>query len=112
MNVTVAQLEKQHANYKELIERRRVAERLAQNPDFKDLILDHFCVEECARYARESANPALNAESRADALALAQAAGHLKRFLSVIVQMGASAEKEMVDLEEALVEARAEEGAA
>ena len=104
-------LEQQLSDAKLLVERRQMAMRLEKNRDFKKLILDEFCVEECARYARESANPALTAEQRADALALAQAAGHLKRFLSVVCQMGNVAEGQMVDINEAIEEARAEEGA-
>lgn len=107
----VSALEEQRSNAKLLIERSQMAMRLEQNHDFKKLILENFCVEECARYARESASPALDAQSRADALALAQAAGHLKRFLSVTVQKGFAAQNEMPDLEEAIEEARAGEGA-
>lgn len=106
----VIALENQLENYKELVERRRTALRLSDNADFKKLILDEFLVKECARYAQLSADPALSPDERADALALAQAAGHLKRFLSVTVQMGAHAENTMADLEDEIAEARAEEG--
>jgi len=41
---------------------------------------------------------------------MAQASGHLKRFLSVTVQMGAHAERSMPEVDAALAEARAEEG--
>ena len=107
----VIALENQLAGAKELTERRERALRLSNNADFKKLILDEFCVQECARYAQASADPALKENERADALAMAQAAGHLRRFLSVTVQMGNQAESQMVDLEEALAEARAEEDA-
>ena len=105
-------LEEQRSNAKLLIERRDMAMRLEENRDFRKLIVDEFCIKECARYARESANPALTAEQRADAMALAQAAGHLMRFLHVVRQMGSTAEGQMPDLEEAIEEARAAEGAA
>lgn len=106
----VIALENQLENYKELVERRRIALRLFDHPDFKKLILDQFCVQECARYAQLSADPSMGPNERADSLALAQAAGHLKRFLSVTVQMGAHAENTMKDLEDEIAEARAEEG--
>lgn len=106
----VTQLENQLASAKELVRRRNLALRLATIPEFKELILDEFMVKEAARYVHSSADPALKAEERADALNMAQAAGHLKRFLSVTVQMGAHAERELVSLEDAIQEARVEEG--
>jgi hypothetical protein len=108
----VNQLEDQLAQVKELVERREKALRLSQNPDFKDLILDQFCLKECARYVQVSADPNLDDRQRDDALRTAQAAGHLKRYLSVVVQMGNAASGDIVELEQALSEARAEEGAA
>lgn len=105
----VLALENQLANSKELIERRQMALRLAKNTDFKKLVLEGFCLEEAARYVQASGDPALSAEERADALAMAQASGHLKRFLSVTVQMGAHCERDLPDLEQALADARAEE---
>lgn len=85
--------------------------RLSVNPDFKDVILEAFCVRECARYAQLSADPSLDARGQADALALAQAAGHLRRFLSVIVQMGSKAENDIPSIQEAIVEAQQAEDA-
>ena len=105
----VALLEKQLADTKTLVDRRTIAQRLAANGDFRKLILEEFCVNECARYAQASADPALSANERADALAIAQSAGHLRRFLSVVIQMGNSAENTIADIEAALEEARAEE---
>jgi hypothetical protein len=105
----VQQLERQLADAKILSEQKRLAMKLADNHEFRTLILDEFCTKECARYAQSSADPALDANERADALAMAQAAGHLKRFLSVKIQMGYVAERDMTEVEAALVEARQEE---
>lgn len=107
----VAALEKQQDDIRALLERRQMALRLHQNPDFRKLILEEFCTQESARYAHSSADPALAAEQRADSLALAQAGGHLKRWLSITVRMADVAEGNLADLEEALAQARAEEGA-
>lgn len=104
-------LEKQYEDSKAAIVRRDLALKLYGNREFKKLILEDFCVTECARYAQSSADPALPADSRADALALAQAAGHLKRFLSVVVTIGNQAERLGPDLEQAILEARQEEEA-
>lgn len=105
----VEALEHQKKQFNDLILRRGMAQRLYANRDFKKLIMDFFCTEECARYVHTSADPSIGKDSRADALALAQAAGHLRRFLSVVVQMGNAAEHQMEALGEALDEARAEE---
>lgn len=108
---SVSELEQQHSDAKELIARRRMAQRLADNRDFKKLILEGFCRDDAARFVQLSEDPALPAENRADALAIAKASGHLKRFLSMQIQMGAVAERQMPELEEAIVEARAAEDA-
>ena len=105
----VLALEKQLQNAKQLAARREMALKLSDNREFKQLILKDFCIEECARYAQASADPALTAEQRADALALAQAAGHLRRFLSVVVQMGVTAMNEIPQIEVAIEELRQEE---
>lgn len=107
----VNQLEQQRRDNEEMIAKRDLALKLSTNREFKKLILDGFLVEDCARYAQLSADPSLNAEQRADALGLAQAAGHLKRYLSVVVQMGHRGEAENIKLDEAINEARLEEEA-
>jgi hypothetical protein len=101
-------LEKQLSDAQEIIKLRDTALKLYGNSEFKSLILDRFCVQECARYAHSSADPALTSEQRADSLAMAQAAGHLRRFLSITVQMGNHAERQIGDLEDAIEEARQE----
>ncbi len=104
----VTALEKQLEEAKVFITRRDLAVKLYNNPEFKKLIIDEFCGSECARYAQTSADPALDDRQRADALAIAQAAGHLRRYLSVIVTMGNQSE-EMLDRLEAEIEAARQE---
>jgi hypothetical protein len=104
----VFDLERQLAENQQIVKLRDAALKLGNNPEFKSLILERFCVQECARYAHSSADPALTAEQRADALNMAQAAGHLRRFLSITVQMGNHAERNIGDLEDAIEEARQE----
>jgi hypothetical protein len=106
---TIVSLEQQKADAKVVMDRRNMALRLAKNTDFRTLILDGFCLHDAARYVQTSADPAMTAEARADALSMAQASGHLKRYLSLAVQMGAHAERTMPELDEALVEARSVE---
>ena len=104
-------LEYQLKGQREAIERNERATRLMRNPDFKKLILEEFCVQECARYAQLSADPSLPDRERADALALAQSAGHLRRWLNVVNQMGNYAQGQVAELEQAIVDVRAEEDA-
>lgn len=107
----VKELEDQLANARVLSDKRQKMLRLLANPEFKELIVDDFSTTECARYAHASADPMLGAVERADALAIAQAAGHLKRYIAVILQMGFTAERDMDQVEDALVAARQEEAA-
>lgn len=91
---------------KNQIEMAEVCDRLMQNPDFKKLILRYFCVEECARYVQVSGDGNQNDRVRADAMAIAQAAGHLKRFLDVTVKLGEMAKESIKDTEEYITELR------
>ena len=105
----INELEQHVERLQTLVEKRDLAIKLEKNREFKKLILDEFCVNECARYAQASADPSLKADERADALALAQASGHLRRYLSVVVQMGNQAESEINQTKEAIEQARVEE---
>lgn len=108
----VEQLEDQMADNKVQMERRDAALRLFNNRDFQSLILEYFCEKECARYVHSSADPALTEAQRADAMALAQASGHLKRFLSVVCQKGYAAEHQNRQIEDEISAVRAEEDTA
>lgn len=92
-------------------ERREALVRLGENRDFKRLIREEFMTDDCARFAQLSVDPSLNAEQRADCLAKAQAAGHLKQYLSVIMLQGNTAENTIVEIEEALAELRSSDDA-
>lgn len=106
----VSQLEAQRRDAVAQMKRRDLALQLEKVPAFKELIIDGFMERDCARYARESGDPTLSAAQREDALAMAQAAGHLKRFLSIMVIMGNNAEGSITGIDDALDEIRAEGG--
>lgn len=108
----VQALERQLNDAKQLVARRQMALRLYDNRDFRKLVMEGFCRDEAARYVQASGDPALSGEQRMDALNMAQASGHLLRFMSICVQMAAVAERDLPEIEGALAEARAEEGAA
>lgn len=103
-------LERQLADAKKHLDRRELALKLYKNPEFKELIIDGFCLNDCARYAQSSADPALTPAQQADALGISQASGHLRRFLSVIVQLGNQAESQIPSIEDAIQEIRSEGG--
>jgi hypothetical protein len=92
-----------------LIGRRRMALKLSENLEFRKLILEDYCVTEAARLVQLSADPIMPHNERADALAMAQATGHLKRYLSMMVQMGAHSERELPQLQAQLDEMRSVE---
>lgn len=91
----------------ELVARRDQAIKLSKNTEFRALFMDQYFVTEAARLVQLSADPALTVEQRADALDMAQATGHAKRYLSMAIQMGAVAERELPDMRAALEELRA-----
>lgn len=98
MYPSIAEAEHAKETAQLLVQERDEALKLAENPIFKKLILDGFMKADCARFVMESGDPCLDAEQRADALAMAQAAGHLKRFLNAKVVMGNTAEKQLAEL--------------
>jgi hypothetical protein len=102
-------LERQLTRAKDVVAQRDLMLRLSENHDFRKLIIDGFLKEECARFAHMSTDPNLGPQDRADALGSAQAAGHLKRWINALILQGNVAERDIVDLNEALEEARAEE---
>lgn len=105
---SVSELENQLEGTKAHIERRKMALRLKNNRDFKKLILEEFCIQECARYVHTAGDPNISQASRDDALAVAMAAGHLRRYLHAVDMLGKRAESEAHSIEEALEEARAD----
>jgi tellurite resistance protein len=94
--------------YKGLVTRKDQVLKLMSNRDFEDFILKYFCVEECARYVCASVDSNLAEDERRDALAVAQSAAHLKRFLNITLRLGENAEEAIRTTEEELVELRRE----
>ncbi len=105
--VSVAQLEAMRASQVALLQRRHTIERLLNNPDFKTVIMDGFCRDDAARYVQESGDPMLDERQRSDALAMAMASGHLKRFLAITLQLGTPCESNIAEIDQALIEIQA-----
>lgn len=108
-DVTVGDMQARIEQLKGVVEKADLALKLEKNREFKKLILDGFCLEDCARYAQLSADPSLTEEQRQDAMALSQASGHLRRYLSVTVKMGAQARKDIEEMGQEIETMRAEE---
>lgn len=82
--------------------------KLIENKLFRSVILEGFVIHEAARYLQEAGDPLCSEVQRADALALAMAGGHLKRWIAVTLQMADSAEGSIAGLEEEIELTRAQ----
>lgn len=108
-DVTVAKLANHKKGLEHAVRIRDAALRLQTNADFKLVITEGFMLQEAARYAQASGDPMLSATDRADSMAMAQASGHLKRYLHVVVLIGDKSESDLPDLDRELVNASVEE---
>lgn len=90
------------------IEFSKRVEKLLQNPEFQAVIMREYMVEEASRFILQSCDPAFNPQQRADALAMAQAAGHLKRWLQATQTQAKQIIERMPELEAEIENARAE----
>ena len=104
------QLEQEIKATQEIISRRNLALKLSENHEFRKLILDEYFVKEASRLIHIAGDPSLDEKQRADALQMALATGHLKRYLSAIVGMGQAAENSLPDKYAMMDELRSEEG--
>lgn len=102
----IEQTEAQISELKKQVELRDRILRLQNNSDFRKVINELFLVTEAARFVQLSQDPALPKENQEDALHIAQSTGHLKRWLSISIRMGNTAEQGIKDAEQALEELR------
>lgn len=82
--------------------------RLQNNADFVKVINEEFLLNEAARFVQLSEDPSLKPDQQQDALRIAQATGHLKRWISIQIRMANTADNEIVQLNELLDQLRAE----
>ena len=94
---------------KRIIERGRAARRLADNPDFKALVLEGYLRDEAARLADLLSEPALRDQDRAGVARDINGPGALRRFFQNILREAQMAEESMASDEMTLDELRAEE---
>ena len=105
---TLEALEHQKSKAVEDVEFAARVARLLANPDFKHVILDTYCVKEAAAFVHASADPTLKPEQRADALHMAQATGHIKRWLQVTQLKADQASERIPEIEEHIESVRFE----
>lgn len=86
----------------------QMAQNLAVNKDFKELVIDGYFRDEAARMTHLYADPNISEEIRAHVHRDIVGPGAFKRYLSGIVQMGNAAAREILEAEETLVEVRQE----
>jgi hypothetical protein len=106
MSERIQYIENKISEMKKQIDMKNRIVKLCENPDFKSLIIDYFCVTECARYVGVSTDPHMKPESREDALQTAQAAGIFKRWLNVTISLGEQAEQSLSQWEAELLRER------
>lgn len=109
MHSDVKQTEDTIRDLEERIQRVEALERLNENRDFKVLIRDTFMRDESLRYLEVSADTTQNDVTRRDALAIAQAASHLKRFMAATMALGMQSRNQIQEHRELLDQLRAEE---
>lgn len=85
------QIDRQMSNCRQVVERREQALRLLKNADFKALIMQFYMVEEAARLSQMSGHLGLTPADAKGFMDMAQATGHLKRFLDVTIRQGEQA---------------------
>lgn len=102
----VEQLELQKEVNRNLIRQRDLLNKLEQNPEFKELILDNFCTKDCARYIQVSTDTRITPEYRENALNTARASGYLLNYLEMVKLKGDNAEANMESIDAELDELR------
>lgn len=93
-------LEHQLAEQVELVKVKDMIDRLNRNEDFRKLILTDFMVREAATNVQISADPARTEKEQQAALGMAQAAGHLKRYLYAKGMMAMAAQETIESIRE------------
>lgn len=106
---TIAELEEMKTERQAQIERGKMAQRLANNRDFKKLMLEEFLIQDTARLAHICTDPRMTREQRDDALEMVKASGHLKRFLEMTNQMALNAARECEQIDTEIELMRQEE---
>lgn len=99
-------LERQKREMQEHVALRDKVLKLSANPEFRDVIEHDYMLMEATRNIRIGSDPALDKDMRKDAVDMALATGHLKRYLSAKIQIGNQAENTIIHIDQELEELR------
>ena len=92
-----------------LVARGEKALKLADNADFKELVLEGYLRDEASRLARLSADFTLDPQVRSEVLLMVQAIGCFHSYMRNIIRMGDQARNDLVAHRETLAELHSEE---
>lgn len=101
IELTLEQYEEAKAHYQTIIERGNAARRLADNPDFKSLVLEGYLDNEPNRLANLMASGRLNDKVFADCTRQIRSVADFREFMKDIINQSSMAEDELKGLEEA-----------
>lgn len=101
VGLTLEEFEAHRATCEAIASHGESAKRLADNPDFKNLIMQGYFVDEPHSLADKIASGKFNEKSEASMFEQLRSIGHLRTFLSDIIEKGHLAEDELKGLEEA-----------
>lgn len=104
MNNEIAQLQEMKKQRQAVVEMRDRLIRLYNNPDFKAVFLQEYMVTEVARFMETAGNPNVPPAQREDALQQAYAPGCLKRWMDARLMMGDTAQEQMEEIDEEILE--------
>lgn len=106
--VTIEALTNQLNGAKEAQKKLEKLTRLCKNKDFKDLILEDYCVQEAARLLHMSIHPSQSNEERAKFLVMAQATGGVLMYIHAQEQLLNRDISTISDIEDQLDQLRAQ----
>ena len=106
MTHTIQEMEDHIVKLDEVIKFGDAIQRLTANADYRRVIEQGFMTEDCARFVQLSVNTNFSEEQRLDALGSAQAAGHLKQYISAHTKMANTADAEKRQAQQAIEEMR------
>lgn len=95
---------------KEAREKLKKLERLCKNRDFKELILEDYCIQEAARLVHSSIDPRHSQAEQDKFLRMAQACGGVQLFIYAQERLLATSANSIQGIEDELDRARAESG--
>lgn len=95
METNMSELLELKEHYEKQVHLKQLLDRLYKNNDFRRLILQNYCVNECARYVRLSVSDTLDQSLSQKALEASKAAGYLHEYFNTVTRLGLHAEQEL-----------------